>query len=227
MDPKGFLPRWRDNFVTGLVIVLPGVVSIVILLWVFGTVANITDTLLFFLKYLLDPKWIYVNGVSGPLFWYWSLLALFLSVVLISFVGKLARNYFGQKMIEWTDAALMRIPLFNKIYAAIKQVNEAFSSGNKTSFKTVVLVEFPQAGTQSIGFVTGEPHAETQSNAGQNLVCVFVPTTPNPTSGFLLFVPPTKITRLNMSVADGIKYLVSLGSISPEPAPPADKRPNG
>ena len=119
-------------------------------------------------------------------------------------------------MIEWVDTAMMRVPLFNKIYAAIKQVNEAFSSGNKTSFKTVVLVEFPREGMYSIGFITSEQHAEVQRKTKENVVCVFIPMTPNPTSGFFVLVPEEKVTKLDMSVADGIKYILSLGSISPE-----------
>jgi uncharacterized membrane protein len=122
-------------------------------------------------------------------------------------------------MIWWLDLVLLRVPLLNKIYGTIKQVNEAFTSGKKSSFKTVVLVEFPHPGHYAMGFVTSEQHEEVQAKTQQNLVCVFVPTTPNPTSGFLILVPETKVTRLEMSVADGIKYIVSLGSIAPEFAP--------
>jgi uncharacterized membrane protein len=100
-------------------------------------------------------------------------------------------------------------------------VNEAFSTGGKTSFKTVVLVEFPKEGTHSIGFITSEQQAEVQTKTKEKVVCVFVPTTPNPTSGFLIIVRADKVTRLEMSVADGIKYIISLGSISPDYPPPA------
>jgi uncharacterized membrane protein len=120
------------------------------------------------------------------------------------------------------DVTMMRIPLFNKIYAAIKQVNEAFA-GNKNSFKTVVLVEFPGPGNYSIGFITNEAQGEIPKKSGKNLIGVFIPTTPNPTSGFLILVPAENVTKLDMSVADGIKYIVSLGSISPEQLPPKVK----
>jgi uncharacterized membrane protein len=131
----------------------------------------------------------------------------------------LARYYIGKKMIDWTDRAMMQVPLLNKFYGAIKQVNEAFS-GNKNSFKTVVMVEFPSAGIHSIGFITNEQRGEVQQKTREPVVCVFVPTTPNPTSGFLILVPEAKVTKLDMSVADGIKYIVSLGSSAPEPSPP-------
>jgi uncharacterized membrane protein len=211
--------RWQANFWAGLAIVLPGAVSIGGLMWLFGTVANITDTLLIFLPRSLTHH----DQGNGPMYWYWSLVALALAVFLIGFVGLLARNYFGKKIIEWVDSALLRIPLLNKIYSATKQVNDAFSSTNKTAFRTVVLVEFPYPGAYSVGFITSEPHDELQAKMNEKVVSVFVPATPNPTSGFLLLVPERKVTRLEMSVADGIKYVISLGSIIPEYAPAAGR----
>ena len=204
--------RWQANFWAGLAIVLPAVVSVAALMWLFGTVATITDTLLIF----LPRPWTHHDAGNGPLYWYWSLIALVLATLLIGLVGLLARNYFGKRIIQWFDSALLHIPLLNKIYSATKQVNDAFSSGNKTAFRTVVLVEFPKEGVYSIGFITSEPDPEVQSKLEGKIVCVFVPATPNPTSGFLLMLPEDKVTKLEMSVADGIKYIISLGSILPE-----------
>lgn len=221
---KSFFARSRASFLTGLAITLPAIISIAAVKWLFGTVSSFTDTLLFFLKYWpLDPKFVYVNGQSGAMFWYWSLLALVLAVVLISTVGVLARYYIGKRMIEWLDTAMMNVPLLNKFYGAIKQVNEAFA-GNKNSFKTVVLVEFPREGMYSVGFLTSEQRAEVQQKTKEKVVAVFIPTTPNPTSGFLVLVPEDKVTKLDMSVAEGIKYIVSLGSISPELPAEAKRR---
>ena len=212
---KNFLARWRANFLTGLIIVLPGLISIGVLFWLFGSVTNVTDRLLFFLKYFLDPKYLYQDGRSGPLFWYWSWFAFVLAIALICAVGLAARNYFGKKMIEWVDRALMTVPFLNKIYGATKQVNDALVTGNKNSFKTVVLIEFPHSGSYSMGFLTSDD-AEVRVKPDEKLVCVFIPTTPNPTSGFLMLVPDEKVTRLKISVADGLKYIISLGSIAPE-----------
>ncbi len=209
---KSLFARWRGNFLTGLVVVLPAVVSIAVLVWLFGTVANITDTLLIFLPRKLTHQ----NQGEGVMYWYWSLAALALAVVLISAVGLLTRNYLGKQMIAWADGALLHVPLLNKVYATMKQVNEAFTSGKKSSFKTVVLLEFPRPGIYSVGFITSEQRDEVQMKTKENVVCVFVPLTPNPTSGYLLLVPEDKVTKLDMSVADGIKYIISLGSISPE-----------
>lgn len=202
--------RWQANFLAGLAIVLPAVISVAVLIWLFGTVANITDTLLIFL-----PRGL-THHPDGTMYWYWSAVALALAVFLIGVVGLLARNYFGKRVIEWTDSTLLRIPLLNKIYSATKQVNDAFSSGNKTAFRTVVLIEYPRAGVYSVGFVTSEPNEEMQAKTKEKVVCVFVPTTPNPTGGFLLLVPEDQVTKLDMSVADGIKYVISLGAIMPE-----------
>jgi len=212
---KSIFARWRANFWAGLVIVLPAVISLAVLRWLFGTVANITDTLLIF----VPAEFTHHDHGNGPMYWYWSLAALLLAGGLISIVGLLARYYFGQKVIEWADTTLMSIPLLNKIYSATKQVNDAFSATNKTAFRTVVLVEFPHAGAYSIGFITSEGQEEVRIKTGKKLVCVFVPATPNPTSGFLLMVPEEKVIKLDMSVPEAIKYVISLGAISPDNIP--------
>jgi uncharacterized membrane protein len=212
---KTLFARWRANFFAGLAVLLPGLITLALVKWLFGTIASLTDLLLFF----LPPDITHHNG-EGPMYWYWSFAALLLAVILISVAGLLTRYYVGKRMIAWLDSTMLRVPLLNKVYSTIKQVNEAFTSGKKSSFKTVVLVEFPREGMYSIGFITSEQHAEVQKKTKANVVCVFIPTTPNPTSGFLVLVPADKVTKLDMSVADGIKYIISLGSIAPEQAPP-------
>jgi uncharacterized membrane protein len=223
MEQKSLFARWRSSFLTGLAVTFPAIVSFAAVMWVLSMVTSLTDLLLFFLPHRITHQ----NEGTGRVYWYWSLVALALAVTLISVVGVLARYYIGKKIIDWTDRVLMRVPLLNKFYSAIKQVNEAFTSGRKGSFKTVVMVEFPREGTYSVGFITSEQHDEVQRKTPGDVVSVFVPTTPNPTSGFLILVPKEKVIKLDMSVADGIKYIVSLGSISqefPHPPPPAGKR---
>jgi uncharacterized membrane protein len=206
------LARWQANFWAGLATVLPVAVTFIVLLWLFKTVGNLTDPVLFFLPH----AWTHSNHGEGPIYWYWSILAVVITVFLIGIVGLVARNYFGKRLIEWFDAVLLKVPLLNKIYAAIKQVNDAFSPQNKTAFRTVVAIEYPKAGVYTVGFITNDQAQEAQKKLGVKLVCVFVPTTPNPTGGFLLLVPEDKVTKLDMSVADGIKYVISLGSILPD-----------
>jgi len=209
---KSFLARWRSNFLTGLVVLLPAVISIAVVTWLFRNVSDLTDKLLFF----LPPDLTHQDHGNGPMRWYWSVCALLLAISVICGFGLLARNYIGKKIIEWMDRALLQVPFLNKIYGATKQVNDALTSGDKNSFKTVAMIEFPHPGTYAVGFITSEQRAEPQIKSGQNLVCVFIPTTPNPTSGFLVLVPENKVTKLEMSVADGVKYIISLGAIAPD-----------
>jgi uncharacterized membrane protein len=212
---KTFLARWRRSFLTGLAVSLPALLTLAAMKWIFGTISSFTDTLLFFLPWFVDEKQVYKDLQAGTVFWYWSVLALVLAVALITALGVAAQHYIGKRMIEWLDLAMMNVPVVNKFYGAIKQVNEAFA-GNKNSFKTVVLVEFPRAGMYSVGFITNEQHPVVLQKTSEKVVAVFIPTTPNPTSGFLVLVPESQITKLDMSVPEGIKYIVSLGSISPE-----------
>ena len=210
---KTIFARWRASFFAGLAVTLPAIISVAAVMWLFKTVSNLTDLLLFFL-----PKtFTHSDHGQGKIIWYWSLLALALAVALLTVVGVVARHYIGKRIIGWLDTAMLNVPLFNKFYGAIKQVNDAFS-GSKNSFKTVVLVEFPREGMYSVGFITGDQHDEVQLKTNEKVVAVFIPTTPNPTSGFLVLVPEDKVTRLDMSVSDGVKYIVSLGSIPPETA---------
>ncbi|MCF7709502.1 MAG: DUF502 domain-containing protein [Verrucomicrobia bacterium] len=209
---KRLLSRGRADFLAGLAIVLPAVISIALVLWLFGTVSNLTDMLLFF----LPREWTHFGDGQGPVRWYWSIAALLLAAFLVGLVGRLARYYLGRKIIHIVDIIMLRVPLLNKIYAATKQVNEALTSNKRTAFKQVVLFEYPRRGSYSIGFITGEEFPEIQERTKEQVVCVFLPTTPNPTSGYLMLIPEEDVIRLNMSVAEAIKFIISLGSIAPE-----------
>ncbi|MGO8697709.1 MAG: DUF502 domain-containing protein [Limisphaerales bacterium] len=210
LSENNILKRWRVDFFSGLAMVLPAVITVAVAGWLFRNISGMTDTLLFF----VPPAWTHLrkpNGELGDIEWYWSWITLALTVFLICLAGRAGRNYLGRKAIEWLDQMIMRVPLLNKIYGTVKQVNESFTS-NKSSFKQVVLVCFPHPRSRAVGFVTGE-----QQRLGQEkLISVFIPTTPNPTSGFLVLVPESDVIKLNMSVADGIKFTISLGAIAPE-----------
>ena len=218
---KDHFTRWQANFFTGLAIVLPAIVSIAVIFWLFFTLSNITDTLLIFIPKAITHKPTAAGGPgTGPMYWYWSAATLLVAALLTSVVGLLARNYLGKKLIQWVDMSLLKVPLLNKVYGAIKQVNEAFTSGGNGSFKTVVMVEYPRENMYTLGFLTSEAPDDLVSKQGERMVCVFVPTTPNPTGGFLLMVTESQIRKLDMSVADGVKFIISLGSISPDSPPP-------
>lgn len=212
---KTLFVRWQANFVTGLAVVLPAVISIAVILWLFGTVSNITDTLLFF----VPTKFTHQRGGEGPMFWYWSLSALLLAVFMVGLIGWLARHYFGMKMIEWVDSLLLHVPLLNKIYGTLKQINDAFTSSSRSSFKQVVLVQFPRPSLYCLGFITSEENPEVQAKTKEKALTVFVPTTPTLTSGFLLLLPEREVTKLEMPVTDGIKFIFSLGAVAPHYSP--------
>jgi uncharacterized membrane protein len=135
----------------------------------------------------------------------------------------MTRYYMGKRLIAWADNLMLRVPILNKIYGTIKQVDEAFTSGKKSSFKTVVLVEYPSAGIYSVGFITNEQTDEVDQKTGKKCVCVFIPTTPIPTGGFMIFVPQEKVMKLDMSVADGLKYIISIGAITSDAPPPSPR----
>ena len=213
MEQKSLFARWRSSFLAGLAVVLPGVVTLAIVKWLFGTVSSFTDLLLFFL-----PESV-THDATGHVHWYWSMIAIVTAVVIITLVGLLARNYIGRRLIDLADTLMLRVPVLNKIYGTIKQVDQAFSSGKKSSFQTVVLVEYPREGIYSVGFITSEQAPEVDEKTGKKCVCIFIPTTPIPTGGFLIIVPEEKVIKLDMSVPDGFKYIISIGAISQERLP--------
>ncbi|HVU28060.1 MAG TPA: DUF502 domain-containing protein [Verrucomicrobiae bacterium] len=216
---KSLFARWRSSFLTGLAVILPAIISIAALSWVFKTVSNITDLLLFFLPKTMTHE----DGGAGAIHWYWSVLALVFAVLLVTILGVLARYYIGKRLIAWADGLMLRLPVLNKIYGTIKQVDDAFTSGKKSSFKTVALVEYPCDGIYSVGFITSEQPDEVSQRTGRKCVCVFIPMTPIPTGGFLILVPEEKVIKLDISVADGFKYIISLGAIANDSAPPVIK----
>lgn len=207
---KSLFARWRASFLTGLAVVLPGVLTFAVVKWVFGTVSSLTDLLLFF----LPRSWTHADNGNGDMYWYWSLLALVLAVAMVTVIGLLTRYYMGKRMIAWADAMMLRVPVLNKIYGTIKQLDEAFSSSKKSSFKTVALVEYPREGVYSLGFITSEQSDEVEAKVEKKCVRVFIPTTPIPTGGFLILVPEEKVIKLDMSVADGFKYIISMGALA-------------
>jgi len=143
-----------------------------------------------------------------------------LAVGIVTVAGLLTRYYMGKRMIAWADSLMLRVPVLNKIYGTIKQVDEAFTSGKQSSFQTVVLVEYPREGIYSVGFITNAQADEVEKKTGKKCVCIFIPTTPLPTGGFLIIIPEEKVIKLDMSVADGFKYIISIGALANESVPP-------
>ena len=212
------LGRSRRNFFTGLAVVLPVIISIGVALWLFNQAVAVSDILLYPFRFIpgLELNDIWKDGQPGSeLYFGWKVVAVLEAVILTGLLGYLTRYYVGKKLVQLMDYVMLNVPLLGKIYGTVKQVNQAFASENKSSFKQVVMVEFPRKGLNSVGFVTAE---QVKTDEGESIISIFVPTTPNPTTGFLLVLPESKVVKLDMSVADGIKFIVSLGAVPPENA---------
>jgi uncharacterized membrane protein len=188
----------RAYFVTGLLVLIPIVVTI----WV-------AQTILVWLDTAVPLEVIIGRDIPG--------LGILLSIGIILFAGILGQNFIGNWMMEQLAFLVGKIPFIGSVYGSLRQVMLTFSStkgGDK--FGRAVLVEFPKAGSWTVGFVTNDqPHAEISSQFNEALISVFVPTTPNPTSGFFMYVPKQSVKPLNMSVDDAFKIIVSLGLIGP------------
>lgn len=189
----------RKVFLTGLLILLPLVITIYILFFTF----NLIDSILAgFIRMV----------VGYPL----PGLGLILTILLVMLVGLVATNILGKRFILFCEGCVNRIPLVKTVYGAVKQIIEAFSLQNNSAFQRVALVEYPRRGTYAIGFITGECSGEVQEKTAEEVINVFVPTTPNPTSGMLLLVPKRDVIPLDMSVEDGLKLLISGGVVVPK-----------
>ncbi len=143
-------------------------------------------------------------------------LGLIIAVVFFVVVGFITRNFFGRLLIRISENILKRVPVISNIYGAIKQIFETVMASQSDAFKEVVMFEYPRKGIWALGFVTGQTKGEVKTMTKDDTVNVFVPTTPNPTSGFLLFIPKKDVTYMKMSVEEGIKMIVSGGIITPE-----------
>ena len=142
-------------------------------------------------------------------------LGLIVAVTFFVVVGWLARNFFGRLIVRISENIVERVPVVNTIYGAIKQIFETVMASQSDAFKEVVMFEYPRKGIWVMGFVTGQTKGEVQTLTDTETVNVFLPTTPNPTSGFLLFVPKKDVTYMKMSVEEGIKMIVSGGILTP------------
>jgi len=143
-------------------------------------------------------------------------LGLVITLLIVLAVGWFTTNFFGKRFIHIGETIVEKIPFVRKIYKGSKQVVQSIANADTSAFRKVVLLEFPRRGMLAIGFVTGSPHGEVQDLTKKNVLNVFVPTMPNPTSGFLIFAPPEELTEVNMSIEDGIKYVVSGGIVTAE-----------
>ncbi len=208
---RGFLAGLRASFLTGLVIVAPAVLTI----WLITTVVEFVDSRVM----PLIPQRIFpseITGINIPG------LGLVIFLIFTLVVGWLAKGYIGRSLIQWSEELVARMPVVRSIYNGLKQIAETvFSSGN-TSFKKACLIEYPRRGIWAMAFISTEAKGEVARKiAGEaRMMSIFLPTTPNPTSGFLLFVPEDDVVLLDMSVEEAAKLIISAGLVVPDPDKP-------
>jgi len=136
-------------------------------------------------------------------------------LVLVTFLGYISRDVFGRFFVSVADRFMHRIPGVGAVYVAVKQIVDTFSTQNRQLYNKVVLVEFPRKGMWALGFLTNRAQGEAQRKTGREMWSVFVPTTPNPTGGYLLLLPPSEIVELEMSIGEGMKMIISGGAVIP------------
>lgn len=194
----------RKYFIAGLLVWLPLAATVLVI----KLVIDLLDTTLL----LLPPEWRpeALLGFSIPGF------GVVLAVTLLIITGMLAANFFGRAIVKGWESLLGRIPLVNTIYTGVKQVSKTLLSSEGKSFRKVVLTEYPRKGIWSMGFLASDGLEAAKKTAGEELISVFIPTTPNPTSGFIVMIPKQDVTELDMSVEDGFKFIISMGVVVPE-----------
>ena len=206
---KNFNRRLRNVFLTGFLVTLPIALTVFILNFLFKSLDALSP---------IFTHWLILLGAPLPDGYRVPFLGVIMTFVIVFFVGALTTNIFGKKLLQFWEGIVEKIPFVRRIYKGTKQVVSSFATMDTKSFTKVVLVEFPRKGAYAIAFVTGKTRGELQRLTSDNHVNIFIPTTPNPTSGFVIFTDPSEITELDMTVEEGIKYVISGGIVTPEQA---------
>ena len=210
---------FKQYFVTGLLVWLPMGITVWVIMWLVGmldaiflAVLHAADTLIPGIHASAE----YLRGIPG--------LGVAIVAVFIFATGVFVANMFGQWWLRKWHGLMNRIPVVRSIYTSVKQVADTLFSGSGNAFSKALLVQYPRQGSWTIAFLTGSPDGEVAKHLGQPMVSVYVPTTPNPTSGFFLMMPKADVIELDMSVDDALKYIISMGVVvpgTPVPKPPS------
>jgi uncharacterized membrane protein len=216
--PASSFTSFRNAFLAGLLLLAPLAVTV----WAFIKLVDLFgDTFWYIFSFLLPVE--LRNQPNLPLAW--DLLATVIVVLLVALLGWFSHYVFGRVILRMGDRFIQRIPGINAVYNTVNQIIATFGPQGRSSFSQVVLVEFPRPGFWTIGFLTNKQPGEVQALVPGEVWAVFVPTTPNPTGGFMLLVPRAGIIELEMSVAEGMKMIISGGAIAP-PWPPVNQPPS-
>jgi len=205
--------RIRKIFLTGLLVSLPLVITIVVFKFVFDTLDN-------FLGPLVTKLLIEAGAPIKPTFKLPG-VGIVTTFMIVFLIGVFTRNWIGRRLWDLGERIVAQIPVIRSVYTGAKQVVETFATNSTRTFSKVVMLEYPRRGIYCLAFITGETKGEAQARTGEEVVNIFLPTTPNPTSGFLLLVPKKDLIVMDMSVEDGIKMIVSGGLVTPKFEPGA------
>ena len=189
----------RNNFIAGVVVLIPIGITLYLTLFIIKVSSKI-------LPKEINPNYYLPYNIPG--------LEILISVIIITFVGWLSLSFLGKKLFDLFENVLNKIPILRTIYSAVNQLTETFAK-SKADKKSVVLVEYPRKGTWAVGFATRENAGEIRNKVGEDLINVFVPTTPNPTSGFLLMFLKKEVIYLDITFEQASKFIVSAGSTDP------------
>jgi uncharacterized membrane protein len=198
--------RLRNYFLAGILATAPVCLTIYVA-WIFITWVDHAVFALVPPEY--NPETYLPIEVPG--------IGLIIALVGITLIGAVTTGLLGRLMRQTVEAVLNRLPIVRSIYGVIKQVTETVLANRSEAFRECALIEYPRQGSWTVGFITGSTHAAFNAMTGEEMVNVFVPTTPNPTSGFLMFIPRREVHILDMSVEDGLKLIISLGLVLPSP----------
>ena len=196
---KSLLSSLRNNFIAGVVVLIP--IGITLYLTLF--IINVSSKLI---PKEINPNHYLPYNIPG--------LEILIAVLLITIIGWLSLSFIGKRLFNLFESVLNKIPIIRTVYSAVEQLIETFTK-SKSDKKTVVLIEYPRKGVYAVGFATKENTGEIKNKAGKELINVFVPTTPNPTSGFLLMFPKDEVIYLDLSFEEASKFIVSAGSFNP------------
>lgn len=201
-EKESFLNKLKRYILSGLLLWLPVIATLFIIRFIF----DIFNQGMKLLPSQYQPEALLGISVPG--------LGFIITIIILMISGAFASNFFGKKLVRLGENILERIPLIRSIYKAIKQVTQAILGSNERSFRQVVVIEFPKEGCYSMAFQTSESIAIDQVNP--NLTTVFIPTTPNPTSGFLLMVPSENVRLIDIPIEEALRFVISLGVVTPE-----------
>ena len=197
----------RKYFITGLLILVPFGITV----WVLSAIINTMDQSLLLLPEAWRPVTLFKRDIPG--------LGAILTVAIVFVTGVLTNNLIGNYLVRLWERLLHRIPVVSSLYGSVKQVSDTLFSSSGNAFRKAVLLPYPHAESWTIGFLTGVPGGDVKNHLVGDYVSIYVPTTPNPTSGFFLMMERSKVVELDMSVDAALKYIVSMGVVAPGSLP--------